>query len=234
MAEVSRACCSKEAECRQLQDRSQEQQQKLLEAEAAAEQQTRELSAMQVRTGADVLEVTRHDGTPWASIGGGLAALCSSGTVWQLAVRAPLHQRMMNNCTCFAVLQADLTSAQQQLSDLQAQCEALTAEKSTLQQQTTETTAAGTKLREQLQHAQAEAARLQTDADSSAREASSLRMQLSQQVSAMQELQKAASGSGKELQVRLHTPGVALGWLHCLCRLCLCLRLLPPCQVCIH
>lgn len=102
-------------------------------------------------------------------------------------------------------MQADFASAQQQLSDLQAQCEALASEKGTLHQQTTETTAAGTKLREQLQHAQAEAARLQKNADSSAREASSLRMQLSQQVSAMQELQQAAAGSGKELQVRRHT-----------------------------
>jgi hypothetical protein len=52
MAEVSRACCSKEAECRQLQDCSQEQQQKLAEAEAAAEQQAKEMSALQVCVGA--------------------------------------------------------------------------------------------------------------------------------------------------------------------------------------
>lgn len=100
------------------------------------------------------------------------------------------------------VMQADLSSAQHQLSDLQAQCEALTSERNMLQQQNADTAAGTTKLREQLQQALADAARLQKDADSSAREASSLRMQLSQQVSAMQELQQAASGSGKELQVR--------------------------------
>lgn len=50
MAEVSRACSNKEAECRQLQDCSQEQQQKLAEAAAAAQQQAAELTTVQVWT----------------------------------------------------------------------------------------------------------------------------------------------------------------------------------------
>lgn len=47
-AELSRTLASKEAECRQLQDCSREQEQKLAEAAAAAEQQAAELTALQV------------------------------------------------------------------------------------------------------------------------------------------------------------------------------------------
>lgn len=46
--EVSRTLASKEAECRQLQDYSREQEQKLAEAAAAAEQQAAELTTLQV------------------------------------------------------------------------------------------------------------------------------------------------------------------------------------------
>jgi predicted RNase H-like nuclease (RuvC/YqgF family) len=106
------------------------------------------------------------------------------------------------SCGCALPLQADLSSAQQQLTDLQTQSEALKTERSTLQAQQTDTTVCIAKLREQLQHAQSEVSHAQKESDSMAREASSLRMQLSQQVAAMQELQQAASGSGKELQVR--------------------------------
>lgn len=127
-----------------------------------------------------------------------------SATFHALLARAPPAERQFEPSCCCVLpypTQADVASAQQQLSDMQAQCGVLTSERTALQQQLAEAGSGAGKLREQLQHAQAEAAQLQKDADSSAREASSLRSQLSQQVSAMQELQQAASGSGKELQV---------------------------------
>lgn len=47
MADVSRACSSKEAECRQLQECSEQQQRQLAEAAAAATQQSAELASVQ-------------------------------------------------------------------------------------------------------------------------------------------------------------------------------------------
>lgn len=111
---------------------------------------------------------------------------------------AAVHTLLATLC----VLQGELASVQQQLSDQQIQCQALTTENAMLQQQNTDAATTINKLREQLQQVQSDVARVQKEAEGSLREASSLRMQLSQQVSAMQELQQAASGSGKELQVR--------------------------------
>jgi hypothetical protein len=48
MADVSRTCSSKEVECRQLQDQTQEQQRQLREAAASAERHAMEQAAMQV------------------------------------------------------------------------------------------------------------------------------------------------------------------------------------------
>lgn len=50
LSELSRTCSSKEAECRQLQERSQEQQQRLAETASAAEQHATEFAALQVNT----------------------------------------------------------------------------------------------------------------------------------------------------------------------------------------
>jgi predicted nucleic acid-binding Zn-ribbon protein len=211
MAEVSRTCSSKEAECRQLQDQTQEQQQKLREAATTAERHAMEQAAAQVgvwtRPFYCVL-LTCADGKSkvWVqSVGRALP--CTGLTAWQghtyllwLCI-ATVHTQHVG-CGCASRLQADLSSAQQQLADLQTQCEALKAERSALQAQQSDTTASLATLREQLQHAQSEASHTQKESDSIAREASSLRMQLSQQVAAMQEWQQAASGSGKELQVR--------------------------------
>jgi septal ring factor EnvC (AmiA/AmiB activator) len=216
-AELSRTVASKEAECRQLQDCSREQQQKLAEAAAAAEQQAAELTALQVRLQVPTLVSSLaclkdgHDNAACQSTG---RTTCRAGC---LSVSAAV---------CCRIAQADVASAQQQLSDMQTQCGALTSERTALQQQLAEAGSGAGKLREQLQHAQAEAAQLQKDADSSAREASSLRSQLSQQVSAMQELQQAASGSGKELQVGCWLCG-HLHWLPHTAQQPAC-KLLPP------
>jgi hypothetical protein len=49
LAEASLACSSKEAECRQLQQCAEEQQQKLAEAEAATQHQMAEFDNLQVQ-----------------------------------------------------------------------------------------------------------------------------------------------------------------------------------------
>lgn len=122
-----------------------------------------------------------------------------------------MHLNSWPLLTTLHMLQGELASVQQQLSDLQLQCQSLTADNAALQQQSTDAAAGAAKLREQLQQAQSDLARVQKDAEGSTREASSLRMQLSQQVSAMQELQQVASGSGKELQVRCSAVGAGDG-----------------------
>lgn len=50
MTEASLACSSKDAECRQLQERVEVQQQQLAEAAATAQQQVAELDNLQVMT----------------------------------------------------------------------------------------------------------------------------------------------------------------------------------------
>lgn len=187
MAEASLACTSKEAECRQLQERVDKQQQQLAEAAAAAQHQAAEFDNLQVTAA-----VTRPLGC------------CCCSCFWLPSRWCWVGDNDSDNCAALlaaVLVQGELGSAQQQLADLQSQCQALAAEKTTLQQQNTDAAAAASKLREQLQQAQADTSRVQKEAESSAREASSLRVQLSQQVSAMQELQQVASGSGKELQV---------------------------------
>jgi uncharacterized phage infection (PIP) family protein YhgE len=114
----------------------------------------------------------------------------------QAAAKAAAQQ-----ATSLTVATADLQRVRQQLSELQARHDTLAAQHSALLEQHAEAAVSAAAARTQLQESQAEAARMRSEADSAGREAASLRMQLAGQVAALQQIQDAASGSGKELQV---------------------------------